>query len=205
MIAGTTRCSPTIMGPTLTMLPEVLELNWKFRGDDMRDYGLTSRVENEKELVLEKIFDAPREKLFEMFTDSKHLENFWGPYGWELSYSSMDFRPGGEWFYGMKYASDDPEMQGVESWGKMEFKEIDQPNRIVYVDYFADKTGEINRELPIARSTMDFIELDENRTILVNRTEYSVEEELLELINRGMREGIAETWDRLSKYIASQK
>lgn len=170
----------------------------------MRDYGLTSRVENEKELVLEKIFNAPRELVFEMFTDTKHLENFWGPYEWELTHSSMDFRPEGEWFYGLELHSDNPEMNGAKVWGKIDFKEIDEPNRIVYVDYFADKTGEINRELPVARSTMDFVELDEKRTILVNRTEYSTAEELTELINRGMREGIAETWDRLSKYLATQ-
>lgn len=172
---------------------------------ELKDYGLTSRIENEKELVLEKIFNASKERMFEMFTDTKHLENFWSPYGWELAQSDMDFRPGGEWFYGLRYVSDNPEWKGAESWGKMEFKEIDKPNRIVYVDYFADKTGEINRELPIGKSTLDFIELDANRTILVNRTEYSAPEELMELINLGMREGIAETWDKLSQYAASEK
>lgn len=162
---------------------------------------MTSKVEKDRELVLEKIFEAPQEQVFKMFTESKHLKEFWGPRGWELIHSTMDFRPEGEWHYGMKNTDETQRTFGMESWGKTIYKEIDEPNRIVYYDYFADKSGEINREMPVAETIIEFAKLDEERTIVVSRTRYETMEELQSLIDNGMLEGIAETWDRLSEYI----
>ncbi len=171
----------------------------------MPRYGITSRVENEKELVLEKIFDVPRERLFEMFSDTAHLEHFWGPHGWELIHSSMDFRTAGEWFYGMKDMNSSQENYGMESWGKTVYQEIEEPEKIIYVDYFVDKSGEINREMPASKTEMKFVELDKNRSILVSRTEYRSKEDLQKLMDSGLLEGVAEMWERLSEYVVSDK
>ncbi len=167
-------------------------------------YGITSRIEHEKELVLEKVFEAPRERLFEMFTKTEHLAHFWGPRGWELIHSSLDFRPGGEWFYGMQETDSAQKNDKLESWGKTVYQVIEKPRRIVSVDYFADKSGEINRELPVAKTVMDFVALNNNRSILVSRTEYNAQEELQQLVDAGMLQGIAEMWDRLSKYVSEE-
>lgn len=167
----------------------------------MPKYGVTSRIENENELVIEKIFEVPRERLFEMFTKSEHLENFWGPRGWELIHSSMDFTENGEWFYGLQDTDSSPENEGMESWRKTVYEEIIIPEKIVYIDYFTDKSSEINRELPIAKAVITFEELDENRTILKSQTEYQSGEELKKLVEAGLLQGVAETWDRLSDYL----
>lgn len=167
----------------------------------MPKYGITSRVENETDLVLEKIFVATQEQLFEVFTKTEYLKNFWGPRNWELIHSSIDFKPEGEWFYGMKNVDENQESYGMESWGKTIYKKIEAPDRMVYVDYFADKSGEINRELPVAQTEMIFKELDENRSILSSRTTYQTKEELQDLIDAGMLQGMAEMWDRLSDYL----
>lgn len=167
----------------------------------MPEYGITSRVEDGRELVLEKIFQAPREKLFEAFTTSEHLEQFWGPSGWELIQSTMDFTPDGQWFYGMKSTDESAQTYGMESWGLTKYQEIDAPSRIVYQDYFADKNGEINREMPVAETTMDFVDLDNERTIVSSRTRYETEDELQKLIEQGMLQGMAEMWARLTDYL----
>ena len=46
-------------------------------------------------LVVTRIFDAPRELVFKMFTDPKHLARFWGPTGYTSTVLEMDPRPGG--------------------------------------------------------------------------------------------------------------
>ncbi len=167
----------------------------------MPKYGITSRVENENELILEKTFQAPREKVFKMFTEAKHLEHFWGPKRWQLVHSEMDFRPGGEWFYGMKSFDDIHQTVGMESWGKMVYHEIEAPHRLVYTDYFTDNQGNIDPKMPVAETTIEFLALDEERTFVVSRTRYATADELQALLEDGMMEGIAETWARLSEYI----
>jgi uncharacterized protein YndB with AHSA1/START domain len=62
----------------------------------MSDNKMVSRVENDKVLVLERVFDAPRELVFKMFKEPEHLMHWWGPRGWELPVCNIDFRPGGE-------------------------------------------------------------------------------------------------------------
>lgn len=170
----------------------------------MLDYGLTTRIENEQELVLEKIFLAPKERVFETFTKNEHLERFWSPSGWELTNCSMDFQEGGEWFYGAVLKNPNPEKGDDESYGKLIFEEIDEPNQLVYTSYFTDHTGEINRELPAIKTKMDFKGLDDERTIIVSRMQFEQPEALQEAINAGIRESLAESWDRLSKYLAKQ-
>lgn len=167
----------------------------------MSKYGITSRVENETELIFEKIFEAPQATLFEVFTTTEHLEKFWGPHGWELIHSTMDFQPDGEWFYGMKNMDENEQNHGMETWKKIIYKKIDRPNQFTYRNYFADRQGEVNRELPVAETQVDFVELDENRTIVSSQTRYSSPEELQALIENGLLQGTAEMWDGLSDYL----
>ena len=68
----------------------------------MSNNTMVSRVENERVLVLERIFDAPRDLVFKMFKEAEHLKRWWGPRGWEIPVCTVDFRPGGVWHYCMK-------------------------------------------------------------------------------------------------------
>lgn len=167
----------------------------------MPEYGTTSRIENERELVLEKIFVAPKARLFEMFTDKSHLQHFWAPRGWEFFHCELDFQPDGEWYYGLRETYPHPELDSPVYWRKVLYEEIDEPNKIVYAEFFADKMGEINRELPKSKTTMEFIPIDDNRTILVSRTLYESSEALNVLLNRGMREDLAESLEHLTNYL----
>jgi uncharacterized protein YndB with AHSA1/START domain len=90
---------------------------------------------SDREFVMERTFDAPRKLVFEAFSDCKHLTHWWGPKDWTLPVCKIDFRPGGVWHYCMR----GPE--GDESWGKAIYREIVEPERIVYLDTFADEAG----------------------------------------------------------------
>lgn len=166
---------------------------------------MVSRIENERELVLERVFNAPRALVFEMFSDGEHLKNWWGPRGWELPVSKMDFRPGGTWLYCMKCV--DPNQGkffGMEAWGKAVFEEINEPERIRYTDYFTDAEGNENPELPATKSTNQFVDMGD-QTKLVSRNVYVSPEALKTVMDMGMLQGVTETWDRLEEFLQKIK
>lgn len=171
----------------------------------MLNDGMVSSVENEKVLVLERVFDAPRELVFSMFKESEHLRQWWGPRGWTIPVCNVDFRPGGAWHYCMKCEDKNQgDFYGMESWGKVVYKEIAEPERIVYTDFFSDAEGNTDESLPTTEVTIQFIDLG-GKTKIVNRSEYVSAEALQTVMDMGMLQGITETWDRLAERLGEVK
>ena len=55
----------------------------------------------DREIVISRIIDAPRELVFEAFTDVRHLSRWWGPTGFTTTTRAFEFRVGGEWVFVM--------------------------------------------------------------------------------------------------------
>ncbi|MGM8365513.1 SRPBCC domain-containing protein [Virgibacillus sp. W0181] len=171
----------------------------------MSNNELNSRVEGDKVLVLERVFDAPCDLVFNMFKEPEHLKVWWGPIGWELPVCHIDFRPGGMWHFCMKCTDrDQGEYYGMESWGKVIYNDIIEPETIIYTDYFTDADGNIDETMPAAEITLKFIDLGD-QTKLVNRAEYVSAEELKKVMDMGMLQGISETWNRLEEQLKQLK
>lgn len=170
------------------------------RGLIVSKHEMLSRVENGKELVLERVFDAPREWVFKFFKEPEYLKHWWGVRGWELPVCNIDFRPGGVWHYCMKCTDPDQETYGMESWNKSIYKEIVEPEKVVYMDYFSDEEGQINEAMPAPEVTMEFIDLGQ-QTKLISRSVYDTEEALQTVLAMGVLEGISQTWDRLDELV----
>lgn len=163
---------------------------------------MISRVEGQ-ELILERIFDAPRELVFKAFTEAEHLKHWWGPRGWVLTVCKVDFRPGGIWHYCMKCMDENQgDFYGYESWGKGVYREIAEAEKIVYVDYFSDAEGKEAEGTPSTLITVIFAD-DEGRTKLVNRAQFESAEALKTVLDMGMLQGVTETWDRLAEHLQS--
>lgn len=171
----------------------------------MTTNAMLSRVENDNVLVLERVFNAPRELVFKMFKDPEHLKRWWGPRGWEVPYCTVDFRPGGVWHYCMKCVDPNQgDFFGMESWGKAIYKEIVEPEQITYVDYFSDAEGNENPDMPSTEATNEFIDLG-GKTKLVSRAVYASAEALKAVMDMGMLQGVTETWDRLEEHLNEVK
>lgn len=171
----------------------------------MANNAMVSRVENERVLVLERVFDAPRALVFKMFKEPDHLKHWWGPRGWELPVCKMDFRAGGVWHYCMKCVDKNQgQYFGMEAWGKGVYKEIVEPEKIVYTDYFSDADGNVNPAMPATEVTMNFIDMS-GKTKLVSRSEYVSAEALKTVMDMGMIDGITQTWDRLAERLNQVK
>lgn len=164
---------------------------------------LTSRVEHGTDLVLERVFRAPRALVFEAFSRAEHLRQWWGPRGWELLVCDLDFREGGRWHYCMKCA--DPaqgDFYGMESWGLALYREIEAPTRIVYTDHFSDAEGRVNDALPATLVTLTFEEVEGGGTKVVNRAAYVSEDALKTVMDMGMLQTLAlRSFDALQDYL----
>ena len=164
--------------------------------------AMTSRVEHNKELVLERTFKAPRTLVFEAFTTADHLRHWWGPRGWELTHCTVDLRPGGKWHYCMKCMdTNQGDFYGMESWGLGIYDEILAPERLVYTDYFSDAEGEVNADMPSTQAILTFEEVG-GGTRVISRSVYTTEDALKTVMVMGMLQGISETWDRLAEHLA---
>src|SRR5438128_2174228 len=80
----------------------------------------------DREIVATRVFDAPRDFVFSLWTEPKHIERWWGPRGFTTTTYEMDFRPGGVW----RHVMHGPD--GRDYPNKVVYREIVRPERIVY-------------------------------------------------------------------------
>jgi uncharacterized protein YndB with AHSA1/START domain len=164
---------------------------------------MISKVEDNV-LILERVFDAPRELVLKAFSEAEHLKRWFGPKVWLLTVCNIDFRPGGVWHFCMKCVDVSQEYYGQESWGKAVYHEIVEPERIVYVDSFSDAEGNIVEGMPETLITMTFSQ-HEGKTKLISHTEYASAQALKTVMDMGMLQGITETWDNLEEFLEGIK
>jgi uncharacterized protein YndB with AHSA1/START domain len=79
-----------------------------------------------REIVASRVFDAPRDLVFQMWTDPEHVAQWWGPRGFTNTIHEMDVRPGGVW----RFVMHGPD--GVDYQNKIVYIEIVKPERLVY-------------------------------------------------------------------------
>jgi uncharacterized protein YndB with AHSA1/START domain len=94
----------------------------------------------ERELVITRVFDAPRRLVFKVWTAPEHLARWWGPEGFTTLACAMDVRPGGAWFRRMR----SPE--GSEHTKRGIYREIVAPERLVFTYADEDADGRLGPE-----------------------------------------------------------
>ena len=88
-----------------------------------------------REIVITRVFDAPRELVWKAWTDPEHLMRWWGPKEFTSPACKVDLRVGGKYVFCMR----SPE--GQDYWSTGVYREIVEPERIVCTDSFADEKG----------------------------------------------------------------
>ncbi|MEO6166997.1 MAG: SRPBCC domain-containing protein [Chitinophagales bacterium] len=92
-------------------------------------------MDAKREIIITRVFDAPRELVFKVWTDPNQITRWWGPKDFTAPFCKLDLRVGGEYLYCMRSS------EGKEYWSKGVFREIIRPEKIVYTDSFADAQG----------------------------------------------------------------
>jgi len=140
---------------------------------------------SERELMFTRVFDAPRELVFEVWTDPKHVEQWWGPIGFRTESIAMDVRPGGEWTLVM-HGPD-----GKDYNNRIVYIEVVRPERLVY------KHGDL------FQSIVTFEDVG-GKTKLTMRMLFESEAARNETISKyHADEGGVQTLGRLGEYLAS--
>jgi uncharacterized protein YndB with AHSA1/START domain len=93
--------------------------------------------QDNKELIITRIFDAPRELVWKAWTEPEQLMRWWGPKSFTSPVCKIDLRVGGVYLYCMR----SPE--GQDYWNTGVYKEIIPMERLVYTDSFADEKGNV--------------------------------------------------------------
>src|SRR6187455_3354862 len=78
----------------------------------------------DREIVISRVIDAPRELVFEAFTEVRHLSQWWGPEGFSTTTRAFEFRVGGAWDFVMR----GPDGTDFQEW--ITWTEISPPERI---------------------------------------------------------------------------
>jgi uncharacterized protein YndB with AHSA1/START domain len=91
----------------------------------------------ENELVITRVFDAPRELVWKAWTEPEHFKKWWGPETFTAPVIKMDFREGGSYLYCMRSPD------GHDFWSTGVYREIVPIERIVFTDSFSDAEGNV--------------------------------------------------------------
>ena len=144
----------------------------------------------DREIVISRIIRAPRELVFEAFTDVRHLSRWWGPEGFTTTTRAFEFRAGGEWDFLMH----GPDGTNYPEW--ITWTEIDPPERI------ALRHGEF-RDDPNAFESVLTFERDGAATRISMHTVFPTTERRDEAVEKYHAiEGGHQTLNNLADYLA---
>lgn len=89
--------------------------------------------------TLEREFAASRADVWTAWTDAEHLAQWWGPAGCKVQVHRLEFRPGGFFHYEMRFDGAPP------MWGRFNYRDIAQPERIEWLNSFSNERCGITR------------------------------------------------------------
>jgi uncharacterized protein YndB with AHSA1/START domain len=151
---------------------------------------LIVQTHSDREIVSERSFDAPRERVFAAFVDPELIPEWWGPRGGTTIVDQMDVRPGGAWRY--IYRDDN----GAEVAFRGVYREVTPPERLVQSFEYEPMPGHISIDV----ST--FEDLGDGRTKITTVSQFHTPEERDGMLGSGMEKGMGETYDRLEELLA---
>lgn len=160
------------------------------RDADILDQAVATTPD--REIVVRRTLDAPRELVFAVWTDPKHLPHWYGPNGFTITIHEMDPRPGGVW----RLTMHGPD--GRDYYNNIVFSEVVPPERLVYRHVPAEGTE------PVTHETIVTFEARGNQTDLTLRLIFdSNEMRDLAITAYGAVEGGKQTTRRLADYLAT--
>ena len=151
---------------------------------------LVVELPSDTEIVMRCTFNAPRELVFEAFTKPEHLIHWWGPRDTTVTVCTVDLRPGGRWRIVLRHANG----QEVEFGG--EFREVRPPERFVWTFGFVGMPGEPGPEEYV-------FEEHDGKTTVTARSDFGSKELRDQVLQSGMQEGAAQSYDRLEEHLTT--
>lgn len=169
-------------------------------------------MDNSNKIVIERVFDAPKELVWKAWTDPELTKQWWGPEGFTAPSIKIDLQVGGKYIFAMHGPKGSEWDKDMYSAGV--YKEIVPNEKLVVTDYFSDEEGNMmapseQGQDPNFPKEMDvtvlFEEVGPGKTKLsVIYQKPETEEQLQAMLKSGMREGWNSSLNKLEKAL-SQK
>ena len=144
-----------------------------------------------REIVITRLLNAPRELVFEAWTNPEHLIKWWGPRGFTNTFENLDIRPGGEWSWTMHG-------MGRDFPNKIVFHEVVKPEKLVYTH--GDESDDNNFHV-----TVTFEKQGEKTFLKMLSVFGSAEKRDLVVKEYGAIEGGNQTVDKLEEQLEIMK
>ncbi len=151
-----------------------------------------------KTITVKREFDAEVALVWDAYTKSELLDQWWAPKPWKARTKNMDFREGGSWHYAMV----GPE--GEEHWALANYQKIDPRKAFTGLDAFADAEGKVNNNMPQSKWEVTFIDKGQ-KTLVQIHISYDDLAQLEATIQMGFREGLAMAMEGLDELLPSLK
>ncbi|WP_126652039.1 SRPBCC family protein [Chryseobacterium aureum] len=145
-------------------------------------------------LTIRREFMANRQLVWDCYTKSELLDQWFAPKPFTTKTKSMDFREGGHWHYAMV------EPNGTEYWGWIGYHKINPVDSYTSSDAFCNEQGEINAALPQAEWLVSFTDKNEN-TLVEIIVSYQSLADLETIIEMGMEQGMIATLEKLDELL----
>ena len=145
----------------------------------------------DREIRVERIFEAPRERVFAVMTDPELIPEWWGPRRYTTRVDQMDVRPGGDWRFVCR------DEDGSEEGFRGSYREVTPPERIVQTFEWEPMAGYVSLE------TMTLEDIGEGRTKVTTVSIFFTTEERDGMLNSGMEEGLNESYAALDRLLAT--
>jgi uncharacterized protein YndB with AHSA1/START domain len=146
-------------------------------------------------LTLTAEFAAPVERVWQLWSDPRRLERWWGPPSWPATVEDHDLSPGGT----VTYFMTGPDGDKARGWWRV--GAVDPPHGLQFVDGFADADGTPNETMPTTSCNVELTE-HAGRTRMVIRSVFDSREQMDQLVNMGMAEGIREAVGQIDAILA---
>jgi uncharacterized protein YndB with AHSA1/START domain len=158
--------------------------------DTNRSAATTLTMPSDREIVVTRVFDAPRRLVWEGWTSPEHLPHWMlGPEGWTMPVCEIDLRPGGAWHFVWRRADGtEMEMRGM-------YQEIVPPERLVSTESWGGDWPETLNTLVLSE--------EGGKTTITQGVRYPSKEARDAALKTGMKEGVSESFDRLAEYLAT--
>jgi uncharacterized protein YndB with AHSA1/START domain len=143
----------------------------------------------EREIRVERLFDAPRDRVFAAYTDPALIPEWYGPRGTTTIVATMDVRAGGSWRFVTRDAD------GSETGFRGTYREVTPPERIVQTFEWEGMPGHISVETAVFEDLGD-------RTKVTTTSIFHTPEERDGMLAFGMERGLNETYQRLDELLA---
>lgn len=157
-----------------------------------------------EQFSISRTFNASKQQVFDAFSNAEALAQWWGPANMGIDVVKLDFRPQGIFHYGMK-------MGDTMRYGVFHYVAIEEPNRIEWINSFADEAGEIIQApfpgLVFPKEVMNIMTLtEENGVTTLHLTGYPInaneeEENTYYSMFASMNQGFNGTLDQLENYL----